>query len=282
MPQPLYEFGGSGALINLAVANGFPPEVYHPLVTPLTKNYRVVSLPPRAMWPGEPAPEAYRPWKETIAVDLLNGLRAYDMRDVIAIGHSFGAVASLLAAIAEPERFKALVLLDPTILPPSIMAVMAEQQASGEIQNNVLGQRAEKRRATFENTQAAYDYFKSKRLFSNWPDETVRLYAETLVPVKDGSEVQLAWSAAWEAYYFRTLYTDTWDEIPKLTQTNLPILVLRGGTSDTFLAEAMTRMQSLMPDATYGELQGYGHLFPQEAPDETRERISHWLVENVD
>jgi pimeloyl-ACP methyl ester carboxylesterase len=115
--QPIYEFGGAGPILHMAVANGFPPEVYKPLVWPMTGQYLAVSLPPRAMWPGENPPQTLQSWRDTVAVDLLEGLKTYDLRDVIAIGHSFGGVATILAAAAQPHRFKALVLLDPTILP---------------------------------------------------------------------------------------------------------------------------------------------------------------------
>ena len=54
MPQPLYDFGGEkdAPPTHIAVANGFPPETYIPLVRPLLEDYHVVSLPPRAMWPA--------------------------------------------------------------------------------------------------------------------------------------------------------------------------------------------------------------------------------------
>lgn len=43
--NPLYHLGGQGTPLHLAVANGFPPAVYQPLLTPFTEMYRVVSLP---------------------------------------------------------------------------------------------------------------------------------------------------------------------------------------------------------------------------------------------
>src|SRR3990172_7938003 len=119
--QPIYEFGGDGPLMSVAIANGFPPQTYTPFVKPFTAKYRVVCLPPRALWPGERPPDKLISWRDTIAPDLIAGIRDYDLRDMVAIGHSFGGVATLLAAIAEPERFKAIILLDPTILPQFLM-----------------------------------------------------------------------------------------------------------------------------------------------------------------
>src|SRR5262245_22227216 len=115
MPQTLYEFGGKpdAPVMHLAVANGFPPQTYIPLFQPFTERYRVVSLPPRALWSGQHDPSETGSWR-ALADDLLAGMETHKLNNVIAVGHSFGGVASALAAIKQPQRFRALILLDPT------------------------------------------------------------------------------------------------------------------------------------------------------------------------
>ncbi len=274
--QPLYEFGGAGPLIHLAPANGFPPETYIPMLKPLLSQHRAICLPPRALWMDEQPPTEPRKW-DALAEDLLAGIHAYDLHDVIAIGHSFGGVASLLAAADEPERFRALCLLDVTIFPPAGMELMARAQADGSIRELRLVQGALRRRERFESADEAYTYFKSKSLFKDWPDEMMRLYAESGTHfAPDGSGVILTWSPVWEAYYFSTAYTDTWDVLPKL-RGKLPILTLRGGETDTLLPEAVDKMREILPDMDYAEIPGHGHLFPQTAPQKTAAVIQHWL-----
>lgn len=272
--MPTFDFGGSGPLMTFAPANGFPPVTYQPLLHPLTADYSVISMPPRALIEPEP-PTELQSWKDTLAADMIATLQARDLRDVIGIGHSFGGIATLLAAIAEPDRFKAVILLDPTILPEPFMIGMRDWQAKGEITGNPLAERASKRRYQFESHAAAYEYFKGKRLFADWPDETVRLYADSFVP--DGDGVKLLWPREWETYYFRTLYTYTWDELPALGATGLPILLIRGGESDTFLADSADRFKEIIPATTYHVIDGHGHLFPQSAPAPTRQIITDWL-----
>lgn len=275
--QPIYDFGGEGQLLHFAVANGFPPETYIPLLRPFTARYHVFSLPPRALWPGEAPPQHKAQWNDTLAVDLLNGLREHGFREVIGMGHSFGAVATLLAAIAEPERFKAIILLDPTILPPDAMEKLAEGDPRNDDIGHLMAERAEKRQAHFPSVDEAYAYFKGKRLFADWPDETLRLYAESLRPSENDDGYTLAWPREWEAYYFRAFYTGTWQHIPALAQINRPILVLRGGSSDTFQPAAAAHMQSILPQAGYQEISGHGHLFPHSAPEATAAVIADWL-----
>jgi len=272
-----YDFGGDGTIMTLAVANGFPPIVYQPLMIPFTADYKVMALPPRALMPNEEPPEELKSWKDTLAADMIATLQGGGMRGVFGVGHSFGGIATLLAAIAEPDRFKAVILLDPTILMEADMIKMRVQQENGNIDDNPLATRADKRRDRFESREEAYEYFKGKRLFADWPDATVRLYADSLD--FDGDGYTLAWPRAWEAYYFRTLYTYTWDELPRLAATDLPLLIIRGGESDTLLPEAVERMQTILPDATFREIAGHGHLFPQSAPEETRAIINTWLDE---
>ncbi|WP_433046872.1 alpha/beta fold hydrolase [Dactylosporangium sp. CS-033363] len=48
------------------------------------------------------------------AEDLLEVLRALDLRGVVFVGHSVSAMIGLLASIAEPDRFSKLVLVGPS------------------------------------------------------------------------------------------------------------------------------------------------------------------------
>src|SRR5215212_9629850 len=48
------------------------------------------------------------------AEDVLEILRALDLRDVVFVGHSVSAIIGVLAANAEPERFSGLVLVGPS------------------------------------------------------------------------------------------------------------------------------------------------------------------------
>jgi pimeloyl-ACP methyl ester carboxylesterase len=276
MPQPLYDFGGNGALIHLAVANGFPPQTYIPMLRPLLDRYHAVCLPPRALWGDEKAPDKPGSWR-SVADDLLAGLREYDLKDLIAIGHSFGGVASLLAIIDEPSRFRALILLDPTIMPPDIMDLLKPGHDDGTGWQGPLVEAARRRRRQFESTDAAYHAFKERRLFSDWPEESLRLYAESMTrPSSSGEGVELTWSADWEAFYYQSFYPYTWDDIPKLRNL-LPILAIRGGTSDTFHAPTADLLRDALPNLTYAEIPGHGHLFPQSAPEQTSRVIAGWL-----
>jgi pimeloyl-ACP methyl ester carboxylesterase len=276
MPQPLVELGGQGDLLHIAIANGFPPATYLPVFRPLMNQFRVVSLPPRALWSPPPSPQSTRTWLD-VAEDLLTGLRAHDLSNVIAVGHSIGAIVSLVAAAREPARFRGLVLLDPTIFPRPMLWLIRVMQTVGQQARMPLVKGALKRRADFASYDEAFAYWREKKLFRNWTDEGVRLYTESVLqPVANGDGLELIWSPQWEAKYYQTILTTTWRYLPHLRQ--MPLLVIRGGTSDTLRAETAQQMRRQLPLMAYHEIEGHGHLFPHSAPEETTRILQAWLA----
>lgn len=284
MPQPLIELGGDAALptLHLALANGFVPQTYLPLLRHFTPAYHAVCLPPRALW-GDQTPPAVTPqrnWSE-LADDLLAGIAQVGLRDVLAFGHSFGGIATLLAALREPQHFRAIVLLDPTILGREFTQMMAAAQQESRVGAFPLVQMAQRRRSTFASVDEAYERFRGRRLFAQWSDEAVRLYAEYgTSPLPDGTRT-LAWPADWEAYYFSTLYTPIWEELPKLKNLPVPLLILNGGDSDTYVPDTVAEVRQMLPNAAHQTIAGHGHLFPQSAPDATAKVIQGWLAQIV-
>jgi pimeloyl-ACP methyl ester carboxylesterase len=276
MTHPLLDLGGQGPLVLLAPANGFPPETYLPALDPVLASHQVVSLPPRAMWPDAgPAPEGVGSWT-ALAEDLLEGMRHYELPPVIAIGHSFGAVISVLAAVREPARFRALAMLDPTILPPPMMEAFREQRRRGEMAFRPMVQGARKRRDRFADVAEAFGYWRGKPLFSDWSDDAVRRYARAMLVPGELGEQTLVWRRDWEAYYYESFYPDTWSDLAKLNRS-MPLLVVGGAESDTFLPDAAALLKERLPRATHVTLPGYGHLFPQAVPEQTGMILASWL-----
>jgi len=276
MIHPLLELGGRGRPVLLAPANGFPPATYVPALRPVLETHRVVSLPPRAMWPGiAPPPDLPGSW-DSLADDLLEGMRRHDLPPVIAVGHSFGAVALLIAAVRDRSRFTALAMLDPTIAPPAFMDNVREKRRRGEMEFRPLVQGARKRKSRFATVEEAFEYWRGKPLFADWSDDAVLRYTGAMLrPLPEG-EFSLTWSPAWEAHYYESFHTDTWDEIARL-DPSLPVLIVGGDASDTLLPEAAALLRERLPWARHVGIPERGHLFPQSAPEETGEILSGWL-----
>lgn len=274
---PLFEFGGSGPPLHIATANGFPPETYRPFAAPLTRAYRVFSLPPRPLWQPPPAPEGFR-WP-TLTADLLAGLTEHGIEPAVLAGHSMGGVASLWAALSAPARVRALVLLDPTILPPVTLLGIRLVRALGRADRLPLVQGALRRTRRFESVEAAVERWQGKPLFAGWPEDTLRLYAEGITRPAAGGGVELAYPPEWEAHIYRTIPTNLWRAVRQLGRSRLPVLVVRGAETDTFTAPAARRFARLVPRARMLTLPGHGHQFPHSAPQQAAEIVAAWLRE---
>ena len=278
MPQRLLELGGpaEAALIHIAPANSFPPQTYGPMLRSLTDRYRAVCFPPRALWGDQAPPQELRQW-HVLADDLLRAFDRWKMGEIILIGHSFGGIASMLAAIKEPERFRALVMLDPTILPRELLDWLKTAAQQDALDQTPLVRGALRRRRLFESRDLAFARFRDRPHFADWSDEALRLYVDHgLRERSNRSGYELAWSVEWEVYYYSTVYQRIWEDLPKL-EGLLPVLIIRGGASDTFDQASQEAVQRLAPSATINVIEGQGHLFPQSAPDETGALIRSWL-----
>ena len=275
MSAPVVLFGGHGPPLHLAVGNGFPPDVYLPIARPLAREYAVFSLPPRPLWEDAPPPESMTSWFD-LAMDLIAALNQQSITTTIALGHSFGATISLMAAVHAPERFRALVLLDPALFAPDRVAAMQRAQAAGHY-TNPLTERALKRRSRFQNVEEALEYWRGRPLFEGWPEATLRLYAQSaLEPAGRGPGLTLRWSPEWEARCYALAYPDGWPLVEAL-QPDLPVLVLRGATTDVFTEAAAQRLRTLRPQTTVETLEG-GHLFPMTAAPQTAMMVLRWLA----
>lgn len=264
MTVPFYDFGGDGPLVHFAHANGFPPAAYRPFLVPLTDRFHVIAFPARPLWPGS-RPEEISGW-HPMADDLIRALDGLGVRDIVGIGHSMGAVLTLWAAVRRPDLFRAVVLIDPVILPPHYLWVARLMRRLGLVYRHALVQGALRRRRTWPDRETCFQYLREKPFFSRWPDESLRAYVEAGTRERTEGGVELVYPPEWEARLFALIPTDVWKSVPRL---RTPALVIRGEHSGTFLPQAMDRMRRLLPGARYQVIPDAGHMVPLERPAET-------------
>jgi pimeloyl-ACP methyl ester carboxylesterase len=277
---PLVTIGGTVGkpLLHLAPANGFVLETYLPILRPFFAEFHCVAVPPRALWQERPPSiDPDTNWHGDAAL-LREGIKQHDLPPMIGIGHSFGAILTILSS----DLFQGMILLDPTILIRPAVDYMGTMQREGKALDNPLAQGALRRRRIFASVEEAFTNFRSKSVFAQWPDEVVRLYAEHGTRPTDTGERTLTWSPEWEAYYFSTVPSDIWTMlVPQLHEIKSPTLILRGGTSETYTAESAHEVAEAWPQAAHQEVEGHGHLFPQSAPEETARLIRAWMTQHA-
>jgi len=293
-----HDFGGNGPIVHLAHANGFPPGTYSPLAETLTDRYHVIGLPSRPLWPDS-RPEDTPDW-HPMADDLVRGLDTLGLTwassvepskggtpslskggglslskgGIVGVGHSMGGVLTLWAAVRRSDLFRAVVLIDPVILPPAWLLAMQLLHPLGLQRRLPLVQGALRRRRTWPSRQACYEHYRGKPFFATWPDVSLRAYVEAGTLERAGDQVVLAYPPEWEAHIFATPPADVWRAVPRL---RTPALVIRGGHSDTFRPESQARMERLVPQAHFVTIPNAGHLVPMEHPAETGAVIQDFL-----
>ncbi len=257
---PIVDFGGEGPSLHFAHANAYPPQCYRQYLQPLARDYRVWAMEQRPLWPGANAAHL-NSW-HPLASDFLQALAQRGDGQVIAVGHSLGAVVSMMAAVQRPDLFRALLLIEPVLLPPAILQLARDhpQQA----QNTPLVQLALSRRQQWASRQQAFDHFRSKAVFRLLPDEALWDYVNYGLTQSDHGHVVLRFPAEWEARIYSHPPLDIWELLPQITA---PTLAIRGQHSDTIAPESWQRWQQLQPRAEFVQVGDAGHLLPFERPD---------------
>ena len=273
-PIPFFEFQRSGHPVHFLHANGYPPECYKTILELLQTQYHVFGMLLRPLW-TDSNPDAIKDW-HPFSDDLLQFLAEKNTGPVIGVGHSIGAVATLRAALQEPGRFRALILLDPVLFAPSRMLLWSI------VRNLGLGNRlhpkipgALKRRCRFDDLDRVFRGYRSREVFRYMSDENLRTYIEGITRRTDNG-YELVYSPQWESRIYLTGMHDfdIWRGLPKL---DVPTLFIRGAETDTFLESAARLVKRKQPRARVETLPKSTHLLPLERPQEVFAMMQSFL-----
>ncbi len=271
------DWGGSGPLAHFAHATGFCAGVYTPLAERLRPQLRVMGMDDRGHGKTQaPAdPKKIKTWD--IFADDLERFFEHLGEPVIALGHSQGGVASLLVAVRRPDLVRALVLIDPTILPFSWMAPWFLAKKTGLAKFVPIAYRAARRRRIWPDRETLMAAYGSKLPFRVWKDGFLEAYVADGTKETNKGMVELRCDPIWESRVFAACSHDVWRYIPRLQQ---PTLVLYGADSDTFLPPAVNRFKAKVPSATFQRFEKTSHFVPMERPDKTADAILTFLKDN--
>lgn len=272
-----FEFSGNGLPLHFLHANGYPPECYKPLLELLKTEYRVFGMVLRPLW-DDASPQDINRW-HPLSDDLLRFLLDRETDPVIGVGHSIGAIVTLRAALRDPSRFKALVLIDPVLFVPSFMLRWHIVRLLG------LGERfhplingAKKRRNTFDDLETLFLGYRKRKIFRYLSDENLRIFIEGVTKPKTDGGYELVYPPEWEAQIYRTGMHD-FDILRNLPKLEIPTLFIRGTETDTFLEDVAKLVKRKLPKARIEELEKSTHILPLERPKEVFEIMQSFLKE---
>jgi pimeloyl-ACP methyl ester carboxylesterase len=263
---PQFDYGGDGVPLHFLHANGYPPDCYKPLFELLKTQYHVFGMMLRPLWDDSKI-EDIADW-HPLSDDLLRFLTTERLGPVIGVGHSVGGIVTLRAALRDPSKFRALVLLDPVLFVPSILVIWNLARAMGlgnKIHPKIIG--ALKRRPTFDNLDMVFRGYRTREIFRYMSDENLRAYIAGITKPKAEGGFELAYSREWESHIYLTSLRDfdLWRELPKL---EVPTLIIRGAETDTFLKNAAKLVKKKNPKIQIETLEKSTHILPLERPQE--------------
>lgn len=273
------DWGGDGPRLVFAHANGFPPATYRVLLEELSRQFRATAFAARPLWPGSD-PSSVSSWND-LATDYGRAMAQRDFTGVVGVGHSLGGVLCILAAAADPLRFNSLALVDPVIFSGLHSLFWGSLKNLGLSNRLSLVRGARRRRDRFPSLEAARSAYSRKSVFSSWDPEVLEDYVQAAFSGTETGDVKLRYPKAWEARIFELTPASVWSELRRL---EVPMLVVRGASSDTFLPGLAQKIRRELPDATVVEVPETTHFLPMERPAAVAAKIIDWhqsISENV-
>ncbi len=276
---PSFNFGGNGLPMHFLHANGYPPEVYKKLFELLQNQYHLFGMKLRPLW-GDAKIKDVKNW-HIFSDDLLRFLPTATTDSVIGVGHSIGATVTLRAALQDPKKFRALVLLDPVLFVPSFIFMWKIIYGLG------LGKRlhprvasALKRRKTFDNLETLFQGYRNREIFKYMSDESLTNYIQGITKQKPDGTHELVFSPEWESHIYLTGLRD-FDIWNRLHTLEIPTFILRGSESDTLLENAEKLIRKKNPKIQFEVLEKATHIFPLEYPEKVFESMNKFLKETL-
>jgi pimeloyl-ACP methyl ester carboxylesterase len=274
---PGFDYGGEGMPLHFLHANGYPPDCYKPLFELLKTRYHVFGMKLRPLWDDSKVEEIHD-W-HPLSDDLLQFLTTGGLTPTIGVGHSIGGIVTLRAALRDPGKFRALVLLDPVLFVPSFLVMWNLVRALGlgnKLHPKIAG--ALKRRRDFDNLDMLFQGYRSREVFKYMSDESLRAYIEGITRPKADGGFELAYSPEWEARIYLTGLRDfdLWRELPKL---QIPTLIIRGAETDTFLENTADLVKKKNPKIQIKTLEKTTHILPLECPQKVYDIIRAFLID---
>jgi pimeloyl-ACP methyl ester carboxylesterase len=274
---PQFDYGGEGMLLHFLHANGYPPDCYSPLFELLKTRYHLFGMLLRPLW-DDPKIEDINDWRP-LSDDLLRFLTTDGFDPVIGVGHSIGGIVTLRAALRDPGKFRALILLDPVLFVPSVLVMWNLVRALGlgnKVHPKIVG--ALKRRPTFDDLDMVFRGYRSREVFKYMSDENLRAYIAGITKPKADGGFELAYSPEWEARIYLTGLRDfdLWRSLPKL---QVPTLIIRGAETDTFFENAARLVKKKNQKIQIKTLEKATHILPLEYPQKVYNLIRAFLID---
>lgn len=169
------------ALIHFAHGNGFPALCYKQMLNHLETRFDYCCIDRIGHDPQFPVGENWH----NLVNEMIASVKRQSNQPVIALGHSLGGILSLLAAIEQPELFKAVIMLDSPIIGRYKSTMVQFAKALGIIDRITPAYQTKGRRAYWQNHDQLLAYLKSRDLFKTFTEKCLNDYISYGLELKE-------------------------------------------------------------------------------------------------
>lgn len=256
----VHDFGGEGPPVLLSHATGFHAHCFEPMAAVLSPTHRCMGLDHRGYGDSEnidPAGVEWMPYGNDALAAARHLSAASGGAPVVGVGHSMGGASLLMAALREPQLFRALFVFEPIVFPPPV--------DDGPRPASPLPAGARKRRAVFASFDEALENFTAKPPMSSFhPVARAAYVRHGFAPLPDGS-VTLKCLPDHEARTYETGATSgMFDRLPEVAT---PTWVMAGAPAPYQPSSFAATVAERLPDSTYVQWDEMGHFGPLEHPE---------------
>ena len=109
-----------------------------------------------------------------LAKDITLLIERLNLHNIVGVGHSIGGYLLARAAVAQSERFKHAILIDPVITSAETYAFSRNAFASIEASDHPVARRKNK----WQDAEEMFQHFKDRSPFNSWQTEVLRDYCD--------------------------------------------------------------------------------------------------------
>jgi pimeloyl-ACP methyl ester carboxylesterase len=244
-------------------ANGFHGRCFDPVIATLVADYECASFDLRGHGDSAVSPDWSVAW-QGYGDDAL-AIAKQISKPTIAVGHSMGGAALVMAALVEPQLFRALILYEPIIFPSAIREIASKNSAPSP-----LVEGARRRRKTFATRADAFANYASKPPMNAFDPRALHAFVD--YGFRDASDhIELKCAPEHEARNFEMgAIHETWDQLKNL---QVPTWVVSGSQQQGQPSGFAANIAEQIVNSHFVEWQDLGHFGPMQQPERLAELI---------
>lgn len=257
--------------LHFAHANGFPAGCYRSLLGLLAPDFDIFYIEKMAHSPDFPLNDNW----ESTGDEIIHNIENHADNPVIGVGHSFGSLSTLQAALKRPELFSQIIILDPPLITGVFTSAFIYLLKKLGLMDKITPAGISKnRRQIWPSFDETFAYFRKRSLFKHFSDEAIKDYINSAMTVQEDGSVKLHYSVQIECDTFRTIPHNL--EF-KRTPLPIPSTLIYGDISHVLklkYAKRLHKIHNMNLVPTKGT-----HLFPMEYPEESA-KIIQQVIKN--